>query len=118
MKKFLVMLVAFLCLSFSLMAQTTKSCKISGQTDGATVVASIIEVGDGYVLVELDNDGNAPVNVTVKVTCNRSSVSNGQRSCKVSPQASNTIKITMNGAKKDHNINEYKINSLSGQRCN
>ena len=112
------MLLAVLGFSINLSADTTKSCKISGQTDGATVVASIIEVGDGYVLVELDNDGNAPVNVTVKVTCNRSDVSNGQRACKVSPQSSNTIKIMMNGAKKDHNINNYSISALSGQRCN
>lgn len=112
------MLVAIVGLSFGLMAQTTKSCKISGQTDGATVVASIIEVGDGYVLVELDNDGNAPVNVTVRVSSTYTGVSDGQRACKVSPQASNTIKIIMSGAKKDHNINNYKISSVSGQRCN
>ena len=110
------MLFAFLGMSSVLMADTTKSCKITGSQDGATVVASIIEVGDGYVMVELDNDGTFAVNVTVKVT-GPAGVTSGQRACKVSSQASNTIKINMSGAKKDHNISWYSVSSLNGSRC-
>ena len=112
MKKVLVMLLAVLGMSISLMADTTSSCKISGGSEGATVVASIIEVGDGYVMVELDNDGSFAVNVTVKI----SGAHSGQRACKVSPQMSNTIKVPVPAAKAGDRVTEYNV-SLSGSRC-
>lgn len=115
MKKILVMLLAILGMSVSLLAGTTKSCKITGSLDGATVVASIIEVGDGYVVVELDNDGTFAVNVTVTVTGNGNV---GSRATKVYPQQAATIKITMSGAKKDHKLSIYSISTLNGSRCN
>jgi len=113
MKKFLIMLCAILGFSFAIYADVTNSCKISGSQDGATVIASIIEVGDGYVLVELDNDGTFAVNVTVKIT---SSHGNGQRGCKVSPQASNTVKVPITNAKASHKIYDYSV-KVSGSRC-
>lgn len=113
------MLIAVLGMSLNMMAgTTTKSCKISGGQDGATVVASIIEVGDGYVMVELDNDGSFPVNVTVTVFKSKGNQTTGQRSCKVSNQASNTIKVPVNGAKATDPVSNYSITALSGSRCN
>ena len=118
MKKIIVMLFAILGMSIGLLAGTTKSCKITGSQDGATVVASIIEIGDGYVMVELDNDGTFAVNVTVNVTCSLGSVGRGERATKVYPQQAATIKITMSGAKKEHKLSDYSISTLSGSRCN
>ena len=107
------MLFAVLGLSLNLVASTTASCKIVGGQDGATVIASIIEVGDGYVMVELDNDGSFAVNVTVKIT----GVHSGQRGCKVSPQASNTVKVPVSSAKASDKVSDYDV-SVNGQRCN
>lgn len=112
MKKILVMLLAVLGLAISANSQTAQ-CKISGGTDGATVIASIIEVGDGYVLVELDNDGDFPVNVTVKVTGRGS----GTRGAKVYPSSSTTVKVPVSGAKSTYSTDVYTV-SVSGTRCN
>ena len=117
MKRFIMLLLAFVGLSTLTMAQTTKTCNISGQNDKATVVASIIEVGTDYVTVELENDGTDAVNVTVSIIA-PSGVSDGERSTKVYPQSSKTIKIPTKGAKPEHNVKDYKIRSLSGSRCN
>ena len=113
MKKFLVMMLAVLGLSIGVYAGVTNSCKISGGQEGATVIASIIEVGDGYVMVELDNDGSFAVNVTISI----SGWHSGQRGCKVSPQASNTVKVPVDGAKASDSIKNYNV-SISGSRCN
>lgn len=107
------MMLAVLGLSLGVYAGVTSSCKISGGQDGATVIASIIEVGDGYVLVELDNDGTFAVNVTVSI----SGWHSGQRGCKVSPQASNTVKVPVDGAKAGDKVGGYNV-SISGSRCN
>ena len=114
MKKILVMLLAVLGLTISANAQTAQ-CKISGGTDGATVIASIIEVGDGYVLVELDNDGDFPVNVTIKVvSTNRGS---GTTGAKVYPSQSATKKVPVSGAKAGDRTDIYTV-TISGSRCN
>lgn len=105
------MLLAAMSFSLSLWAgKTTASCKIAGSQEGATVVASIIEVGDGYVMVELDNDGTFAVNVTV--TIDRSYT----RSCKVSPSASNTVKVSVPNAKSTHKVSDYNV-QVDGTRC-
>lgn len=108
------MLLAVLGFSFAVSAGVTNSCKITGAQDGATVIASIVEVGDGYVLVELDNDGSFAVNVVVSIT---SGYGNGQRGCKVSPQASNTVKVPISNAKASHKVSDYSV-KVSGSRCN
>ncbi len=107
------MLLAFLGLSLNMMADTTATCKIQGSQDGATVIASIIEVGDGYVMVELDNDGSFAVNVTVRI----SGVASGQRGCKVSPHASNTVKVPVPNAKSSQKVSDYRV-QVTGTRCN
>lgn len=116
MKKILVMLFAILGLTINANAQTAQ-CKISGSTDGATVVASVIEVGDGYVLVELDNDGTFAVNVTIKVTGTVSGAGNGTRSAKVYPSQSTSVKVPVSGAESDKPTSNYRI-TISGSRCN
>lgn len=105
--------MAVLGISFAMYADVTSTCRISGGQDGATVIASIYEVGDGYVMVELDNDGSFAVNVTVKITGPHS----GQRGCKVSPQASNTVKVPVPSAKASDKVSDYNV-SVSGSRCN
>lgn len=108
------MLLAVLGLAISANSQTAQ-CKISGGTAGATVIASIIEVGDGYVLVELDNDGDFPVNVTVKVT--GYGHGNGTRGAKVYPSSSTTVKVPVSAAKSTYSTDDYTV-SVSGTRCN
>ena len=66
MKKIIGMLIVFMGLSLNIMGQTA-SCKISGGPDGATVVASIAEIGNGYVMVTVENDGSFDVNVTITI---------------------------------------------------
>lgn len=111
------MLLAVLGFSFTAYADVTKSCKVSGGQDGATVVASVIEVGDGYVLVELNNDGTFAVNVKVSVSGPGSGNMNN-RGCLVPQQSSKTIKIIMPKAKASDNITSYHVTSISGARCN
>lgn len=94
-------------------AGTTASCKISGGTDGATVVASIIEVGDGYVMVELDNDGTFAVNVTVTVSYNGV----WERSAKVSNHSSTVVKVVVSNAKSGMSFNKFDL-AVNGSRCN
>lgn len=108
------MLIAVLGMSLNIMAGTTKTCKVSGGQDGATIVASIIEVGDGYVLVELDNDGNFAVNVTIKVQYNGSIY---ERSCKVSNQFSTTVKILIPNVQATTPMSRFSISTLTGSRC-
>ena len=67
MKKLMMILVAMMVTVTVAFAQTA-SCKINGGTQNTTVVASITSVGDGYVMVVLDNDGDFAVNVTIKIT--------------------------------------------------
>ena len=110
------MLFAVIGLTINLMASTTKSCKISGGQDGATVVASISEVGNGYVIVELSNDGSFSVNVTV--TINSKQGKNYERGTLVPAQGGKEIKVVIPEAKSDDNINSYDVSTVKGQRCN
>lgn len=115
MKKTLCLLFAMFAMALSIMAGVTASCKISGSQDNATVVASITEVGDGYVMVELDNDGTFAVNVTVKISSAGHGF--GSRACKVSPQMSTAIKVPVSQAKAEYNTSAYNV-TVSGARCN
>lgn len=108
------MLFAVLGLTINANAQTAQ-CKINGGTQGTTVVASIIEVGDGYVLVELDNDGDFAVNVTIKVNSN--GFGSGTRSTKVYPSQSASVKVPVSKATSEISTDVYSI-TISGSRCN
>lgn len=114
MKKIVVMLLAVLGLSLNLSASPTRSCNIVGSEDGATVVASVIEVGDGFVVIEFSNDGKDAVNVEAYI-------SNGYQSRTVAttvpPQSSKTLKVQFLGAKASDDPNQYGFGSLSGKRC-
>lgn len=116
MKKILVMLFAILGLTINANAQTAQ-CKITGSTDGATVVASVIEVGDGYVLVSLENDGSFAVNVTIKVTGTVGGAGNGTTSTKVYTHQTASVKVPVNGAKSGNPTSYYRI-TINGSRCN
>lgn len=117
MKKMLVMLCAILGLTLGTFADTVKTCSISG-TNGATVIASIIEVGDGYVKVELANDGETAVNVRVTVKKAASPTVKGSIGAIVHPQSSTTKVIPVSGAKETDDVEKYTIDNLSGTRCN
>ena len=108
------MLFAVLGLTINANAQTAQ-CKINGGTQGTTVVASIIEVGDGYVLVELDNDGDFAVNVTIQVNSNGNG--SGTRSTKVYPSQSTSVKVPVSKATSEKSTDDYSI-TISGSRCN
>lgn len=110
------MLFAVLGLTINANAQTAQ-CKINGGTQGTTVVASIIEVGDGYVLVELDNDGDFAVNVTIKVNSSGNSHGSGTRSTKVYPSQSTSVKVPVSKATSERSTDDYSI-TISGSRCN
>lgn len=111
------MLCAILGLTLGTFADTVKTCSISG-TNGATVIASIIEVGNGYVKVELANDGETAVNVRVTVRDGGRPNIKGSIGAIVHPQSSTTKVIPVSGAKETDDIGVYEIYNLSGTRCN
>ena len=113
MKKSIMFMCMFFCLSLCVNASTA-SCKISGSTDGATVVASVVEVSDGYITVELDNDGSFAVNVTITVSYSAASY---KRSAKVSNHSSTVVKVIIPDAKSGTSPNKF-ILSVQGSRCN
>ena len=110
------MLCAIFGLTLGTFAETVKTCKISGSNDGATIMASIIEVGDGYVKVEFSNDGTISANVRVTVL----DVSTNQTrsiGAIVAPQQTVVKKIQISDAKSSRDITEFEIRALSGNRC-
>lgn len=111
------MLCAILGLTLVTFADTVKTCKISGSSDGATVMASIIEVGDGYVRVELSNDGATTANVKVGVQKKGQNAA-GSTGAMVAPQQSVVKTIRISTAKSSDSINDFDITTLSGNRCN
>lgn len=114
MKKLLLVLVALLGISLSSMGQTA-SCKISGGAEGATVVASITSVGDGFVMVSAENDGSFDVNVTVEIY--RGNIQVGTTSAKVRHDQTATIKVPTRYAKSSEETHDYTI-KVKGTRCN
>lgn len=114
MKKILVMLCAIFGLTLGTFAETVKTCKITGSNDGATIMASIIEVGDGYVKVEFSNDGTISANVRVTVS---HAGKTGSTGAIVAPQQTVVKKIQITNAKSSDSIDEFTITALSGNRC-
>lgn len=110
------MLCAIFGLTLGTFAETVKTCKITGSNDGATVMASIIEVGDGYVKVEFSNDGTISANVRVTVI-DRSTNKTGSTGAIVAPQQTVVKKIQITTAKSSDSIDEFRITALSGNRC-
>lgn len=112
------MLISFIALSLNIMGQTA-SCKISGGPDGATVVASITEVGDGYVMVMVENDGSFDVNVTIKIQDAQKNPhsASGTSSGKAKRDQTTPIRVPVSQAKSGESPDYYKI-SVSGTRCN
>lgn len=115
MKKIFAVLCTLLCISISATAGSTKQCSISGGGENATVVASVIEVHDGYVIVAISNDGNFGVNVIVNVSIHNYT---GSRSVYVKPQMEQQEKIHIGGAKEGDSPSDCSITTLSGKRCN
>ena len=113
MKKFILMLCAVFGLSLNMVADTTSSCKISGGQDGATVIASVVEVGDGYVLVEISNDGSFAVNVRISI----SGYASGNKGTIAKPQQSTVVKVPVPNAKSSQSVNQYHV-KINGSRCN
>ena len=109
------MLLAVLGLSLNLSADPTRSCNIVGSEDGATVVAAVIEVGDGWIKVEFSNDGNVAVNVEAKINDARGHIN--WTATMVPPQSSKVIKVQIPSAKASDSPNAYNINELVGKRC-
>ncbi len=116
MKKILVMLCAIFGLTLGTFAETVKTCKISGSNDGATIMASVIEVGDGYVEVEFSNDGTISANVRVTVI-DRSTNKTGSTGAIVAPQQTVVKKIQITTAESSDSIDKFEIKALSGNRC-
>ncbi len=111
------MLLAVLGLSLNLSADgPTRSCNIVGSEDGATVVASVIEVGDGWINVEFGNDGNVAVNVEAAIRHNVAA-KDIHIATTVPPQSSKTLKVQFPVAKASDSPEFYNILSLSGKRC-
>lgn len=110
------MLCAIFGLTLGTFAETVKTCKISGSNDGATIMASIIEVGDGYVTVEFSNDGTISANVRVTVT-HKFTGRTGSTGAIVAPQQTVVKKIQITTAESSDSIDKFEINALSGNRC-
>ena len=110
------MLLAVLGLSLNLSADPTRSCNIVGSEDGATVVAAVIEVGDGWIKVEFSNDGEVAVNVTVRILAEEEN-RYYRTSTIVPPQSSKVQTVQIPTAKASDSPNDYDINELFGKRC-
>lgn len=110
------MLCAIFGLTLGTFAETVKTCKITGSNDGATIMASVIEVGDGYVEVEFSNDGTISANVRVTVI-DRSTNKTGSTGAIVAPQQTVVKRIQISSAESSREINDFKIQTLSGNRC-
>lgn len=110
------MLCAIFGLTLGTFAETVKTCKITGSNDGATVMASIIEVGDGYVTVEFSNDGTISANVKVTVR-DRSTTQIVSTGAIVASQQTVVKRIRISSAESSRDITEFEITALSGNRC-
>ena len=118
MKKLLIVLISFLGLTFSANAQVAE-CKISDGIEGSTVIASITDVEDGLVIVELENDGDFPVNVTVTIYTSNYPSHTRSRGTKVYPNQTNVIEIQHPdaGIESDGDEpNDFRI-KVGGNRC-
>lgn len=111
MKKYLIVLFAFLGVAIGANAAEVAECRITGGTEGTTVIASIIEYTDTSVKVSLDNDGTFAVNVTVVIERGSCKTSRG---VKVYPSSTSTVEI------KTSSVCSEKVPSVSvsGTRCN
>ena len=65
MKKIIVFLTMLFCLNSIVFAQA-KSCRVTGDAD-ATIVLTVDEIGENYVLIAINSDSSKYVNVTFNV---------------------------------------------------
>lgn len=120
MKKVLALLVALIGISFAANAQ---SCKISGASDGSTVMVTNDYQEGNKVVVNLENDSaetcaNVTVEVNVSYKGDKSQTFTGRgkscpgSSCKIEIP----IQINYNG-NSHYPLKGYKVQKVSGTKC-
>lgn len=119
MKKILLVLVAMLGISFMANAQ---SCKISGATDGSTIMVSQDRLEGDKVIVNLENDSESTcANVTVTVEVSYGNTDNNNKTftgrVKSCPNATATVTIPIQTTNKNLKLRTYKV-TVSGNKCN
>lgn len=120
MKKILVLLMALIGISFAANAQ---SCKISGASDGSTVMVTNDYQEGNKVVVNLENDSegtcaNVTVEVIVSYAGGKSQTYTGRgKSC---PGSSCKIEIPVQSnynGNSSYPLKGYKVQKVSGTKC-
>ena len=120
MKKVLLIMFALICFGMTAKAQ---SCKISGASDGSTVMVSNDYQDGNKVVVNLDNDSeNTCANVTVEVEVsyaggNSKTYSGRGKSC---PSSTCRIEIPIQenyNGQSHYPMKGYKVRKVSGTKC-
>ena len=120
MKKVLLMMFALICFGMTANAQ---SCKISGASDGSTVMVTNDYQDGSKVVVNLENDSNETcANVTVEVVVSYlggfSKTYTGRgKSC---PGSTCKIEIPIQekyNGNSTYSLKEYKVQKVSGTKC-
>lgn len=124
MKKILLLLVAFLGISYAANAQ---SCTISGLNDGSTIQVTNHWLEGDKVCVNLSNDSDhtcANVTVVVEVTYKNGgntkteTFQNIGKSC---PQSDAKVEVKINtvwSGNNNYKLQKYEVKSVSGSKCN
>ena len=118
MKKILFILVALLGITFTTNAQ---SCKISGASDGSTVMVANDYLDGNKIVINLENDSEktcANVTVEVEVTYTYSHIKETYtgrgKSC---PGSTCKIEIPVSPTKGNNKLTDYKVKGVSGTKC-
>ena len=118
MKKVLLMMFALVCFSVTANAQ---SCKISGASDGSTVMVTQDYQEGNKIVVNLENDSEstcANVTVEVEVTYGANTVKTYTGRGKSCPNSSCRIEISVPEKSGQLSMNKYKVTKVSGSKCN
>jgi len=124
MKKILLLLVAFLGISYAANAQV---CKISGSNDNVEVFSCYADVTNNQIVVTVSNDSqDISANVTVEVTVSgydKGSLRYSDKSFTVSgkglatPNQTTTIKINVPNGYKLNDGSKVSCSGISGTKC-
>lgn len=99
-----------------------QSCKISGSSDGSSILCTGQHMeGDNTVVVNLSNDSEstcANVTVVVKVTYEGGSTQEFEGRGKSCPDTEAAIRVYINNQKNGKQWKKYEVTGVSGSKCN
>lgn len=118
MKKLFLIMFALICFGATANAQ---SCKISGASDGSTVMVANDYLDGNKIVINLENDSEktcANVTVEVEVTYTYSHIKETYtgrgKSC---PGSTCKIEIPVSPTKGNNKLTDYKVKGVSGTKC-